>query len=101
MRRVQVDRRTTTLMYAGSNRRSAMRRMVPLTNGASRSAPESHSWNGDLPCCGGAPAHGEVLAHLRATKRASWTILLLISCGHLGPEEAGELTGDGGDHYFA
>jgi hypothetical protein len=98
MRREKVVRRTATLMYADSDRRSAMRRMVPLTRCASAQAVW-HSQNGDLLCCGGVPAHGEALAHLRATKKASWS-MWVTSRGHLSPEKAGELSGDGGDDDF-
>ncbi|MHB1517572.1 MAG: hypothetical protein ACYCVN_00720 [Acidimicrobiales bacterium] len=42
----QAVRRTATLMYADWNRRSAMRRMVPLTRNASRSDPGLHDTPG-------------------------------------------------------
>jgi hypothetical protein len=100
MRRERVERPSATLMYAGSNRRSAMRRMVTLTRCASRIPPGLHSPSGDLPGCGGIPAHGEVLAHLPVEKRASWSIEFM-SCGHFGPQIPRELTGDGGDHDVA
>ena len=91
-----VGRRTATLMYAGSDRRSAMRRMAPLTRIASAYAGW-HRSHGDLPCCGGVPAHGGGLAHLPAGEFASW-VEWLISGGHLAPQEAGKRSRDrGGD----
>lgn len=71
MRREHAGRQPTTLMCAGSDRRSTMRRMVPLTKHAFRITPGSHRNHGDLPCRGGVPAHGEVLAHLPVEKTAS------------------------------
>lgn len=98
MRRERGRRPSATLMYAGSHRRSAMRRTVPLTSRAPSVEPRTHSCNGDLPCRGGPPAHGEGLA-LRAAKKASWTVMRL--CRHLCPQEAGQLTGDGGNDNVA
>jgi hypothetical protein len=54
-RRGMVDRQATTLMYAGRDRRSALRRKVPLTrNAAGRTG--THNTDGDRSCDGGAPA---------------------------------------------
>ncbi len=100
MRRDKVGRRTATLMYAGSHRRSAMRRMVPLTRNASRITPGRIDQTGIFPAAAVAPAHGGTLAHLRAAEVASW-LVLVTSRGHLGPEEPAELSGDGGDHDVA
>jgi hypothetical protein len=50
-----VDRRATTLMYAGWDRRSVIRRKVPLTRNAAGQTG-GHSRNGDQSCDGGAPA---------------------------------------------
>jgi hypothetical protein len=96
MRRDRVGRRTATLMYAGSDRRSAMRRMVPLTRRASALAGW-HRADGDLPCCGGVPTHGGGLAHRPAGEMRS-VAERFISRRHLAPEEPGELSSDrGGD----
>ena len=95
MRRDKVGWWTATLMYAGSNRMSAMRRMVPLTRNASREAGW-HRTNGDLACRGGVPAHGGGLAHLPAGKTTSRS-MFVTSGGHLAPEKADELAGDRGD----
>ena len=54
-RRGMVDRRTTTLMYAGWDRRSAIRRKVPLTRNAAGQAGTQNTF-GDRSCDGGAPA---------------------------------------------
>src|SRR6266536_4740570 len=54
-RRGVVDRSTTTLMYAGWDRRSAIRRKVPLTRNAAGQAG-AHNTFGDRSCDGGAPA---------------------------------------------
>ena len=94
MRRDRVGRRTATLMYAGSDRRSAMRRMVPLTSFASALAGW-HRAHGDLPCCGGVPAHGGGLAHRPAGEMRS-VAERFISRRHLAPEEPGELSCDRG-----
>jgi hypothetical protein len=59
-----VDRRTATLMYAGRDRKSSMRRTVPLTNYASGD-PGRHWKHGGLPCSGGAPTLLAQLDHLR------------------------------------
>jgi hypothetical protein len=60
-----VDRRTATLMYAGRNRKSSMRRTVPLTKGAS-GEPGWHRKHGGLPCSGGAPTLLDQLDRLRS-----------------------------------
>jgi len=54
-RRGMVDRQTTTLMYAGRDRRSAVRRKVPLTRNAAGQAG-AHNTDGVQACDGGAPA---------------------------------------------
>jgi GTP-binding protein EngB required for normal cell division len=50
-----MDRQAATLMYAGRNRRSAIRRKVPLTSVVSGQTG-GHSSDGDRSCDGGAPA---------------------------------------------
>ena len=100
MRRDQVGRRTATLMYAGSHRRSAMRRMVPLTRSASRSTPGRIAGTGIFPAAAVSRRMVKILAHLRAEEWASWSVLV-TSRRHLGPEEPTELSGDGGDDDVA
>src|SRR6266545_2258573 len=96
-RRGMVDRPTTTLMYAGWDRRSAIRREVPLTSNAAGLAG-AHNTFGDRSCDGGAPARRtDQLTSLADRKQVSWHPA--GSCGHLGPQEAGELAGDGGHHH--
>src|SRR5829696_7918128 len=96
-RRGMVDRRTTTLMYAGWDRRSAIRRKVPLTRNAAGQAG-AHNTDGDRSCDGGAPARRtDQLTSLADRKQVSWH--RAGSCGHLGPQEPSELAGDGGYHH--
>jgi len=54
-RRGVVDRQATTLMCAGWDRRSAIRRKVPLTRNAAGQTG-AHNTDGDRSCDGGAPA---------------------------------------------
>src|SRR5829696_8566986 len=54
-RRGMVDRQATTLMYAGWDRRSAIRRKVPLTRNAAGQTGVQSTF-GDRSCDGGAPA---------------------------------------------
>ena len=94
-------RRTATLMFAGWDRKMTMRRTVPLTEIASgHQCPGSHSRNGDLLCRGGFPVHGGGLAHNPAEGRASWKNDM-SGGDHLGPQEAGELTGHRCHHDVA
>ena len=55
MRRRTVVRLAATLMFAGRDRMSAIRRKLPLTSFAS--AQPRHSAAGDRSCNGGSPAH--------------------------------------------
>jgi hypothetical protein len=92
-RRGGMDRQAATLMYAGRDRRSAIRRKVPLTSVVSGQAGR-HSRNGDRSCHGGAPAHRDDGVHLLGRSRVGgWHG---GSGGHLGPQEPGQLSGDGG-----
>jgi hypothetical protein len=96
-RRGMVDRRTATLMYAGRNRRSAPRRKVPLTKRAP--AWPAQSTHGDRSCRDGAPARGAAGGHRGADPGGDrW--LVTMSGRHLGPQEPGELAGDGGDDHI-
>ena len=61
MRRRKVVRLAATLMFAGRNRRSGIRRKLPLTNIAP--AEPWHSGDGDRSCNGGSPAHRGALGH--------------------------------------
>jgi len=54
-RRDVVDRQATTLMYAGRDRRSAIRRKVPLTRNAAGQTG-AHNTGGVQACDGGASA---------------------------------------------
>ncbi len=55
MRRRTVVRLAATLMFAGRDRMSGIRRKLPLTSFAS--AVPRHSAAGDRSCNGGTPAH--------------------------------------------
>ena len=61
MRRRTVVRLAATLMYAGRDRMSGIRRKLPLTSFAS--AQPRHSAAGDRSCNGGSPAHRGGLGH--------------------------------------
>jgi hypothetical protein len=95
MRRDKVGRRTATLMYARWDRRSATRRMMPLTGCASARAGRNNRnrCHRDLPCGSGSPAHGGGLAYLPVREMASG-LKGFVSGGHLAPEEARELPRD-------
>ncbi len=93
-RRGMVDRRTTTLMYAGQDRRSAIRRKVPLTRNAAGQAG-AHNTDGVQACDGGAPARRtDQLTSSADHEQMRWH--RAGSGGHLGPQEAGELASDRG-----
>ena len=95
---------TATLRYAGRNRRSVMRRGVPLTNRAhvermgivrtgigSATAAARHVLRSS---CTGSPIGYQLLL--------SMFIVQYLRGGHLCPEKAGQLAGDrGGDHRLA
>jgi hypothetical protein len=61
MRRRTVVRLAATLMFAGWDRMSGIRRKLPLTSFAS--ALPRHSAAGDRSCNGGSPAHRGGLGH--------------------------------------
>ncbi len=87
------------LMYAGRDRRRALRRELPHTDrGGSRCG---HSRHGDRFCSGGCPAHDGVLAHAQPGRMERAEKGAMSGGGHLGPHEAGELSRDGGDHGLA
>ena len=73
VRRDEANGLAARLMYAGQNRRRALRRELPQTQSV-RQMP-GHSRDGDRSCCGGAPAHGEVLAHAEPRREASWWVI--------------------------
>lgn len=85
-------------MYAGRNRKSAIRKRLPVIQDASTTHGDRGQQNadGDLACGGGVPTH-----HVNPINFA------LISGGsasrrHLGPHKASELAGDGRcDHALA
>ena len=86
------------LMCAGRDRRRALCRELPHTDrGGSRCG---HSLNGDRFCSGGCQVHGGVLAHAQPGQM-SQVGGGMSGCGHLCPDEPGELSGDGGDHGLA
>ena len=92
MRRRAVVRLAATLMFAGRDRRSVIRRKAPLTRFAS--AKPRHSAAGDLSCNGGPPAHRGNFAH-PAQPRPGRQRQKIISGCHLRPQEPGQLSGDG------
>src|SRR5829696_7436380 len=84
-----VDRLAATLIFAGWDRTSAMRRKVPLTKFAT--ARPWHRALGDRSCSGGVPARrgrGHLLGRSRAGEMDG-------SGGHISPQEPGELPGNG------
>src|SRR5215211_8450915 len=97
-RRRGMGRLPARLMFAGWDRRSAVRRKVPLTSHAPALA-WWHRTGGDRPCNGGAPArhggHGHHSADHCGDRR--WSGML---GDHLGPQEAGQLAGDRDDHQL-
>ena len=98
-RRSMVDRQATTLMCAGWDRRSAIRRKVPLTDIVVGVAG-GHSSDGGRSCDGGAPARRDDQRTFLADPKQMGG-MAGISGGHLGPQEPGQLAGDrGGDHVL-
>src|SRR5215217_7983162 len=98
-RRRGVGRLPARLMYAGWDRRSAVRRKGPLT----KYAPGVAWWHrtaGDRSCSGGAPARHGGHDHPQADRWGDriWSGML---GGHLSPQEAGQLAGDRDDHHLA
>ena len=92
-RRGGMDRQAATLMYAGWDRRSAIRRKVPLTSVVSGETG-GHSSDGDRSCDGGAPARRDDGGLLLGRSRVGgWHG---GSGGHFGPQKPGQLPGDGG-----
>jgi len=94
------------MMYAYRNRSKAIRRQVPLNQGARGMLTRSdggHNTGEDRICCGVAPARRGGLDQ-SAAPIARWPTgrTRCSDLGHhLGPEEPGELTGDGGSHHRA
>jgi hypothetical protein len=103
-RRGVVDRRTATLLYAGWDRRPAMRRKVPLTRRAPAPRQPSHRTGGDRSCSGGAPARRAAASHPAAEHGDRWAGHAgrsQRSGRHLGPHKPGGLAGDrGSDHVL-
>lgn len=98
-RRVVSGGLSARLMFAGRDRRSAMRRLVPLTE---RAHTCGHSRNGGGSCCGGDPARGGRGREHGQPGRLDALVAMSARGGcHLGPDEAGELAGDRGDHDVA
>lgn len=102
-RRVWSTGVSARLMYAGRDRRSAMRRLAPLTEGAHHDGGGGHSPYGDRSCCGvdsarGGldPEHGQPGLLEEAVSMSGRG-----AGGHLGPDEPGEFAGDRGDHDIA
>ena len=84
-----MDRKTATLMYAGRNRKSSMRRTVPLTKRAS-GGPVGIGKTGIFPAPA-VPRRSSLTRSPPSRKRSR-------SRRHLGPQEPGELPRDrGGD----
>ena len=71
-----VDRPAARLMFAGRDRRSAMRRLGPLTE---RARGCGHSRDGDRSCSGGGPARGG----FRVGSRLSWVGPRSVGLVHL------------------
>src|SRR3984957_8622486 len=68
VRRDETSGLAARLMYAGQNRRRALRRELPQTDRGRLMAP-GHSPHGDRSCCGGVPAHGGGLARAGPSAR--------------------------------
>jgi hypothetical protein len=86
-RRRGMGRLPARLMFAGWDRRSAVRRKVPLTS----HAPGLAWWHrtaGDRPCSGGAPACHGGLDHHRADRGGDRLGSGMLG-NHLGPQETG------------
>lgn len=87
-----------SLMFARWCRSRALRSWVPHTRIGVGSGGQSVF--GDRCCCGGCPAHHRgVLAHVQPGALSESNEV--ISRGHFGPDEPGELAGDSGDDHFA
>jgi hypothetical protein len=80
-------------MYAGWDRRSAIRRKVPLTRNAAGHAG-AHNTFGDRACDGGAPARRT--DQLTSSADHEQMVGMACSGGHLSPPESGELASDRG-----
>jgi hypothetical protein len=93
-----VGRLPARLMYAGWDRRSALRRKVPRTSHAP-GITWGHRTAGDRPCSGGAPAHRGGHDHHGADHCGDRLRLGMLS-NHLGPQEAGQFAGDCDDHQL-
>jgi hypothetical protein len=94
-----VGRLPARLMYAGWDRRSALRRKVPLTS----HAPGFTWWHrtaGDRPCGGGAPARHGGHDHPLADGVGDRFGLAGMLGRHLGPQEPGQLASDRDDHQL-
>jgi hypothetical protein len=93
------------MMYANRDRRTAIRRWLPQNRGARDAlkvrAVGKNAGEGRV-CCGGAPARRGGLGHeqrrLRGDRHDGHGSVV---GDHLGPQEPGELTGDGSGHHGA
>src|SRR5215207_2366206 len=98
-RRRGVGRLPARLMYAGWDRRSAVRRKGPLT----KYAPGVAWWHrtaGDRSCSGGAPARHGGHDHPGADRWGDRWLSSGMLGGHLSPQEPGQLAGDRDDHHL-
>jgi len=80
-----VGRWTATLVCAGWDRKSRMRRRVPLTSGARAGGTGGRSASGDQSCDGGTPTrrgHGRT------------AVIVVGLAGHLGPPKPSEFAGN-------
>jgi hypothetical protein len=97
-RRRGVGRWPARLMFAGWDRRSAVRRKVPRT----KHTPGWAWWHrtaGDRSCSGGAPARHGSHDHSGADRWSDRLGLGMLG-DHLGPQEPGQLAGDGDDRHL-
>lgn len=91
------------LMCASRDRKRALRNKLPHTDRGG-GLIGGHSRNGDRCCSGGCPTHGGNLARSQPGRqdeldRASHGSGVVS--GRFGPQEPGELAGDGGDDDLA
>ena len=90
------------MMFASRNRSKAIRRLLPLNRGARDAFAKKDAGRNageDRICCGGAPARRGGSLRRGADRALSDGEITVSGLGHhLGPEEPGELAGDGGGH---
>jgi hypothetical protein len=100
MRRVGAGGLAARLMCARWCHRRALRSWLPHPD-RGRAVIGGHVDSGGRCCCGGRPAHGEHLAHAQPGEWSETVGGVISSGGHLGPDEPGELAGDGGSDDLA